>query len=128
MRNKSGFEKLEELMVKDPKLLFTMASFIMVLAVYTNLSMNASPLIGTVASSIYFLINATFLGQALFKEESLFLRFALGSLLLIVSLGLIAWSIMIIHNLDIVGSIVALCTVAAMCSFSNKVVKHKNVS
>lgn len=126
MKSKSNFAKLEELIVKDPKLLFTITAFIMVAAIYNNLSANASALIGITATSIYFMINAVFLGRAFFGEESLFSRFALGSLLLIVSLGLIAWAIMIIHNLDIFRSAVALSIVVAMCSFSSKRVKHKN--
>ena len=126
MENKPRPVKLEELIVRDPKLFFTMTSFAMVLAIYINLSVNASPVIGTTATIVYFLINAAFLGQAFFKAESPFLRFAIGSLLLIVLLGLIAWAVMILCNLDTIRSAIALSIVTALCSFSNKKVKHEN--
>jgi len=126
MENTFSFAKLEELMVKDPKFLFTFASFAMVLVIHTNLSVNISSVVGTTATIIYLLINTAFLGQTFFKGESLFLRLALGSLLLIVLLGIVAWTVMIFYNLDMVRSAVALSIVAVLCSLSNKKVKHEN--
>ena len=127
MEDKLGFTKIEELIVRDQKLLFTFTSYIMILIVYINQSINPSPLIGATATIVYFFINTVFVGKVFFREEDLFLRFALGSLLLIVLLGLVAWAIMIIYNLDIVRSAVVLCIVTALCSLSNKRTKPKNV-
>jgi len=126
MENKPTLVKLEELIVRDPKLFSTITSFAMVLAIYINLSLCASPVIGTIATLVYFSINAAFLGQVFLKAESLFLRFAVGSLLLIVLLGLTSWAVMTVCNLDIVRSAIALGIVTALCSFSNKKVKNKD--
>lgn len=127
MENELDFTKLEELIIQDQKLLFTITSYIMILVVCTNQIITLSPLIGTTAMIIYFLINATFLSQFFFKEEKPFLRFTLGSLLLIVFLGLVAEAVMIIYNLDIVRSAVVLGIMTALCSLSNKWMKRKNV-
>lgn len=128
MENKLDLIKLEELIIRDQKLLFTITSYIMILVVCTNQTINLSPLISATAMIVYFLINATFLSQFFFREEELFLRFTLGSLLLIVFLGLVAEAVMIIYNLDIVRTAVVLATLTALCSLSNKWMKRKNVN
>lgn len=127
MKDKSRFVIIEELITRDEKLLFTMVSYIMTLMIFVNLIHSISPVIGTTASIIYFLINGAFLGSAFFEKEGLFQRFMLGNLLLIVFLGLIAWAIMIIfYNLDIIRSAFVLCIVTASSSVLNKGMKRKN--
>ena len=127
MKNKSRFIVMEESIIRDEKLLFTTVSYIMILVIFINLNFYFSPAIGTVASITYFLINGIFLGRAFFEKEDLFLRFMLGSLLLVTFLAMIAWVIMIIYNLDITRSILVLCIVTALASLLNKRKKRKNV-
>jgi len=118
---------MEELIIRDEKLLFTTVSYIVTLMIFVNLALSISWVIGTTASIIYFLINATFLGRAFFEKEDLFSRFMLGNLLLIIFLGLIAWAIMVIfYNLDTIRSTLVLCTVATASSVLNKGMKRKN--
>jgi len=128
MKNKSQFVIMEELIVRDEKLLFTAVSFIMILMIFINLNLYFSPAIGTIASVIFFLINGIFLGHAFFEKEDLFLRFMLGNLLLLTCLALIAWAVMTIYNLDITRSTLALCIVTALASLLNKRKKRKNVA
>jgi len=118
---------MEELIVRDEKLLFTTVSYIMILMIFINLNLYFLPAIGTIASVIYFLINGTFLGRAFFEKEDLFLRFMLGNLLLLTCLALIAWAVMTIYNLDITRSTLVLCIVTALASLINKRNKRKNV-
>jgi len=118
---------IEESIIRDEKLLFTIVSYIMILMIFINLNFYFSPAIGTIASVAYFLINGTFLGRAFFEKEDLFLRFMLGNLLLVTFLALIAWVVMIVYNLDIARSILVLCIVTALASLLNKRKKRKNV-
>jgi len=118
---------MEELIVRDEKLLFTIVSYITILMIFINLNFYFSSAIGTIASVIFFLINGTFLGRAFFEKEDLFLRFMLGNLLLVTCLALIAWVVMIIYNLDIERSTLVLCIVTALASLLNKRSKRKNV-
>ncbi len=120
MEGNSIFLKLQELIVRDRKLLFTTISYIMILMIFMNLSFTLSPAIGILASIAYFLINGTFLGHFFFGKQDLFFRFILGNLLLIVFLASVAWAVMIIYNLDALRSILVLCIVTALCSFLNK--------
>jgi len=118
---------MEELIVRDEKLLFTTVSYIMTLMIFVNLALSISWVIGTTVSIVYFLINGVFLGLAFFEKEGLFQRFMLGNLLLVIFLGLIAWAIMIIFgNLDTIRSVLVLCTVATASSVLNKGMKRKN--
>lgn len=127
MKNKPSFVIIEELIIRDEKLLFTTVSYIVTLIVFVNLTLFISWVIGTIASIFYFLINGVFLGRAFFEKEDLFSRFMLGNLLLIIFLGLIGWAIMIIFgNLDTIRSALVLCTVATVSSVLNKWMKRKN--
>jgi len=119
---------LEELITRDQTFLFTAVAYVMILVILINLDFFLSPAIGTTASIIYFLINGTFLGYAFFEKEDLFLRFMLGTLLLVVFLGFISFAIMITYNLDVISSAVVLCIVTAFSSLSNKRMKKKNVN
>jgi hypothetical protein len=127
MKNRSRLMAMEELIVRDEKLLFTIVSYITILMIFINLNFYFSSAIGTIASVIFFLINGTFLGRAFFEKEDLFLRFMLGNLLLVTCLALIAWVVMIIYNLDIERSTLVLCIVTALASLLNKRSKRKNV-
>jgi hypothetical protein len=98
MERSSSFLKLQELIVSDKKLLFTTVSCVMILIIFMNLKLTLSPVIGTSASIVYFL-------------------------LLIVLLALVAWAVMIIYNLDTIMSAFVLCVVTAVCSFLNKMTK-----
>ena len=120
MEGISHFLKLQELIVRDRKLLFTIISYIMILMIFVNLNFALSPGIGILASIVYFLINGTFLGRSFFEKQDLFFRFILGNLLLVVFLASVAWAVMIIYNLDVIRSTLVLCIVTALCSFLNK--------
>jgi len=128
MESKFRYRKLEELIVRDHNFIFTIFSFLLILIIYLNLSFTSSPIIGTAASLAFFMINGIFLGRAFFEKENALLSFLLGSLLFIVFLGLVAWIVMILHNLDIVRSMMVLCIVAALSSFLNRRMKHKNAT
>jgi hypothetical protein len=123
MERSSNFLKLQKLMVSDKKLLFTTISYVTILIIFMNLKFALSPVIGTSASIVYFLINAMFLGHVFFEKQDFFLRFVFGNLLLIVLLALVAWAVMIIYNLDTIMSAFVLCVVTAVCSFLNKMIK-----
>ena len=123
MERNSHLLKLQELIVSDRKLLFTTVSYIMILIVFINLNFTLSPVIGILASIVYFLINGMFLGHIFFKKQDLFFRFMLGNFLLIVFLASVAWAVMIIYNLDTIRSALVLCIVTAVCSFLNKKIK-----
>ena len=118
---------IEELIIRDEKLLFTTVSYIVTLMIFINLTLSISWVTGTTASIVYFLINGAFLGRAFFEKEGLFQRFMLGNLLLITFLGLIAWAIMIIFgNLDTIRSALVLCITTTSSSVLNKGMKRKN--
>lgn len=120
--------RLEELIAANNKFIFTLVSCIMILAIFLNLTFLQSPFVGIVASLVYFLINATFLGYAFFRKESLFLRFVLGLLMFIMLLGLISWLTMIAWNLDITRSVIVLFIVTIISSIIGLKGKHPRQS
>lgn len=126
MKNKSISMNLHHRITRDQKFLFTILSYITILVVFVNISLTNSPLIGLVASAIYFLINATYFGHALFEKENAFIAFMLGSLLLVVILGLVAWAVMISFNLDNIRSVIVLFVTASFASLLNRKVKSEN--
>jgi len=113
-------KKVEELIVRDEKFLFTMISYFMILIISMNSIFSLSVALGIIASLIFFLINILFLGHTLFEKEIPFLRFMLGSLMLLLFLGIIGWAILIIHNLDIIRVTIALCVLAGLSSTMNR--------
>ena len=127
MTNSLQFHKLENFIVHDPKLLFTLTSYVLVLAIYTNLNVK-SPTIGIVASILYFLINGIFLAHAFFEKEDVFFRLMFGVLLLIMLLGFVGWLIMLIYNLDAPRFTLVLIIVATLSSLLNRRMKYKNVT
>ena len=128
VKNKSVFINLTQLIMQDKAFLFTMTSLTSVLTIFLNLSTVQSPILGTVASIIYLLINATFIGQALFQNETLFIRFLLGTMFLIVILGLVGLAIMIFRNLDSISTFVVLSITTLLASLLNRRVKPKNAT
>ena len=121
----SQFFRLQELIVRDRYLIFTSLSYVMILAIFVNLTFSLSPAVGILSSIIYFLINGMFLGTVFFENQDLLLRLVLGILVLIVLLGTVAWAVLITYNLDVLRSVLVLCIVAASCSFLNKRMKRK---
>jgi len=121
-------DKLEKLMVHDHKLLFTLASYVLILAIYINLNAFQFSVLGIVGSLLYFLINGIFLGHAFFEKEDAFFRLMLGLLLLIMLLGFVGWLAVIIYNLDVIRFTFVLFVVATICSLTNRKVKHKNAT
>jgi len=121
------FSKLENIIVRDPKLLFTLTSYVLTLAIYINLNVK-SLAIGIFVFISYFLINGTFLAHAFFEKEDVFFRLIFGVLLLITLLGFVGWLIMIIYNLDAPRFTLVLLIVATLSSLLNRRMKHKNAS
>lgn len=124
VKNNIRFEKVEQIVVRDKKFLCTMFSYALIFLIFINIIVVHSPVMGIAVSSVFFLINAIFLGNAFFEKEDLFLKFMLGSLLLIVFLGLVSWVVMMIYNLDAVRSTIVLCTVTTLSSFMSKMAKY----
>jgi len=113
-------KKVEELIVRDEKFLFTTISCLMILIISLNSIFSLSVALGIIASLIFFLINILFLGHTLFEKEIPFLRLILGSLMLLLFLGIIGWVILIIYNLDIIRVTIALCVLAGLSSTMNR--------
>lgn len=113
-------ERIQKSVVRDEKFLYTILSYAMVLLIFTNLNVIHSPIVGSMASLLYFLINGIFLGSAFFRKEDLFFKWLLGSLLLIVFLGFFGWVVLIVYNLDIIRSMIVLCVVATSSSLLNR--------
>jgi len=119
------FDRIEQRITRDKKLLFTMISYVVVLLIFINLSEFQSSVLGLLASAIYFLINGIFLGHAFFEKETAFFRLMLGLLLLVMLLGFVGWLAVIIYNLDVTRFTLVLLVVATLSSLLNKKVKNK---
>jgi len=122
---KFGFDKIEQWITRDEKLLFTMISYVVILIIFINLSQFESLILGLLASAIYFLINGIFLGNTFFKKETAFFRLMFGLLLLIMLLGFVGWLAVVIYNLDVIKFTLVLFIVATLSSLLNKKVKNK---
>jgi len=116
--------RLEETIATNNKFVFTLLSYLMIPVILVNLTFLQSPFVGILGSSVYLTINATFLGCSFFRNESPFLRFALGLLILIMSLGFIGWLTMIAWNLDITRSVIVLFIVTTFSSIIGLMKKH----
>jgi len=125
LKTRSGLDKIEQRITHDSKLLFTMTSYVIVLTIFINLSEFQSPILGLLASAIYFLINGIFLGHVFFKKETAFFRLMLGLLLLVMLLGFVGWLAVVIYNLDVTRFTLALLIVATLSSLLNRRVKSK---
>jgi len=114
------FHKIETLITQDKNLVFTVFSYLMVLLIFLNLSLVSSPIIGTFASLVYFLINGIFLGNIFFRDtKSLYVRFMLGNFVSIMLLGTIAWLAVTVANIDVIKTTIVLLVVTTLCSFLN---------
>lgn len=122
------FNKLENIIVKDPKLLFTLTCYLLNLITYINLNTVKSPVIGVVTSTPYFLINIVFLSHAFFQKEETFFRLMFGILMLIMFLGFVGWLTMTIYNLDVTMFALVLLIVATISSLLNRRMKRKNAT
>lgn len=128
VRRSFQLHKLEKLITHDPKLIFTLISYVVILAIYVNLNTFKSPTAGIIAFILYFLINAIFLAHAFFEKEDVFFRLMFGVLLLIMLLGFVGWLIMIIYNLDVIKFTLVLFIVATLSSSLNRRMKYKNAT
>ncbi len=126
MENRSLFTNLTQLIIQDKKLSFTILSYASIAVIFFNLATVKSPIIGIAASIPYILINATFIGHALFKNENSFTKFLLGCLLVLVTLGLTGWVIMILHNLDYTRTAIVLFVTASLASTLSKRMNSDN--
>ena len=109
----------EELIARNEKFVFSILTYLVISVIYFNLSVVHSPLIGVIASVVFFLVNGIFLGHAFFHGEAFFFRLLFGILLLVAFLGLVSWVVMIVYNLDILRSAIALCIVTTLSTFMN---------
>lgn len=126
MKSRSVFLNLQCLITQDQKYVFTVLSYVTIFLIFVNISLVNSPIVGLGASAIYFLINATYLGHAMFEQENAFVEFMLGLLLLTVVLGLVAWAILILHNLNNIASVIVLSITSSFASFLNRKEKTRN--
>jgi len=117
--------RLENSVVRNKSFLSSLVSYATILAIFMNLNSFQSPLIGFIASSIYFLINGVFLGNAFFEKEATFFRLMLGILLLFMLLGFVGWFAIVCYNLDTIWVTLVLFAVATVCSLLNRKVKRK---
>ena len=122
------FDIIERSLEQDKNFLYTIISYSSILAIFMNLNSFQSPLIGLIASFIYFAINGVFLGNALFKKENTFFRLMFGILLLIMLLGFIGWLTLIIYNLDVTKFTLVLLVASTFSSLFNRRMKHRNAT
>lgn len=120
MSRASRFDILEKSVVQDRNFLCTTVSYAVTFVVFLNLNNLQSPLLGLMSFIIYFVINAMFLGNALFRKEETFLRLMFGILLLTMFLGFIGWLTLIIYNLDATRVTLVLFVVATLSSLFNR--------
>lgn len=126
MENQSISANLTHLVTKDRRFLFTVLSYVSAAVITLNMVTTNSLIIGLGATILYLFINATFIGQALFKEGSVFIKFMLGSLILVVGLGFAGWVVMILYNLDNIRTALVLLVLATFASILNRKVRFKN--
>lgn len=121
MKRAWQFRTIERFVVRDGNFVFTIASYTMILLIFVNQILIFSVALGVIASIVFFLINALFMGHALFRNENSLVRFMLGSLFQLVLLGFVGWAVMIAYNLDLVRSTIALCVLAGLASALNRI-------
>jgi len=119
--------RLESIIIRDSKLVFTLSSYLIVLALHLNLNSLQWPALGVSLSIPYFLINGVFLSHAFFgREEGLFWTM-FGILLLVMVLGSVGWLVMLVYNLDVSMTTLTLLITATLCSLLNRRrMKHDN--
>ena len=128
MSSSFQLSKLDTWITQDQKLLFTLTSYGLILAIYINLNAFHSSVLGIVASVLYFLINGIFLGHAFFEQEATFFRLIFGVLLLIMLLGFVGLLAVIVYNLDVIRFTLVLFIAATLSSLLNRRVKNRNAT
>ena len=128
VRSSLQLNKLETLITQDQKLLFTLTSYGLILAIYINLNHFHSSVLGIAASILYFLINGIFLGHAFFEKEAAFFRLIFGTLLLIMLLGFVGLLAVIIYNLNVIRFTFVLFIAATLSSLLNRRMKNRNAT
>ena len=123
-----SLDSIEKSVVPDKNFLYTIVSYFVVLAIFLNLNSFQSSLFGLIASGIFLMINAVFLGNAFFAKENALLRLTFGTLLLIMLLGFVGWVTLIIYNLDTLRVALVLLVVATFSSLMNKRTRHRNAA
>jgi hypothetical protein len=103
----------DKLVVKNRKMLLV-TSFLTILLMSINATFIGHTSIGSIAISVYFLINGLFWGNLFFKDQNSLLKLAMGSLLVTIYIALMGWLILIIHNLNIVNTILTFFIVAIL--------------
>lgn len=82
----------------------------MFLAILVNSAIVSSPVVGTIASVIYFILVGSLLGKVFFGDnEEGFMRFILGVFLLISLFILVGTPIVVFYELNVLGLAVVLC-------------------
>jgi len=119
---------VEKSVVQNKNFLYTIVSYSLILVIFVNLICLQFPLIGLIASVIYFLINAVFLGNTFFEKENAFFRLMLGVLLFIMLLGAVGWLIMTIYNLDVLRFTLVLIITTTLSSILNRRKKHNDAT
>lgn len=119
--------RLERLIIDDSKLLSTISSYVLAVAIFANLSTVKSSIVGIAFCIAYLFINAVFLADAFFKKEAFLFRLIFGLLLVIMLLGFVGYIVMVIYNLDLIETTFVLFTVSTISSLVNKRMKPKNV-
>lgn len=120
LKTRFGLDKIEQRIVKDERLIFTIISYVVTVTIVINQSKFQTPTLGIPASAIYFLVNGVFLGHVFFEKESTFFRLIFGVLLLIMLLGFVGWLAVIIYNLDVTRFTLVLFVVTTICSLLNR--------
>ena len=112
----------------DSRFRFTFSSYIFILIIYINLNFIRSFVLGFVTFVLYFLIDGTFLANAFFQSESLFMKLAFGFLSLTMLLGFVGWLVMLVYNLDTPLFLLTLIVTASVSSLLNWRKKRKNAA
>lgn len=112
-------DRFEKRIASNPKFVFTLTSYALILMIYINLNSIKSAGLGIALSIPYFWINGIFLGYAFFSNEGRFLRLILGILLLAMLSGFVGWLIMVIYNLDVFEFTLVLLVVSTISSLAN---------
>jgi hypothetical protein len=123
-----NFDIAEKSIMENKNFIYTIVSYSAILAIFFNLYSLELPLIGSVASVIYSIINAVFLGNAFFTKENAFFKLVFGVLLLIMLLGFVGWIIMIIYNLDVIEFTLVLLVTTTLSSLLNRRMRPKNAT
>ncbi|NIV44220.1 hypothetical protein GWN49_04990 [Candidatus Bathyarchaeota archaeon] len=97
-----------------------------VVVLFLNLNVVRSPILGVPTSILFMLISSIMIGQALFRNETPFMKLMLGNLIVIVTLGITGWIAMILHNLDNTSTLIVFLVTASIAAILNKRMNSSN--